>query len=131
VAQRHVPAVLNPCQHHCENLKSCNAPELSEIQISILVFQLSQNATVSVQNATVSVQNATVSVQNATVSVQNATVTVQNATVSVQNCLQKLEMLLIIVLLLRFEDFMAVNMNTALAWDVTLFSLIDRSPSSV
>ena len=38
---------------------------------------------------------------------------------------------IIIVLLLRFEDFMAVNINTTLAWDVTLFSLIDRSPSSV
>lgn len=38
---------------------------------------------------------------------------------------------IIIVLLLRFEDFMAVNINTTLARDVTLFSVIDRSPSSV
>jgi len=37
----------------------------------------------------------------------------------------------VIVLLLRFEDFMAVNINTTVAWDVTLFSLIDRSPSSM
>lgn len=36
---------------------------------------------------------------------------------------------IIIVLLLRFEDFMAVNNNTTLVWYVTLFSLIDRSLS--
>jgi len=38
---------------------------------------------------------------------------------------------IIIVLLLRFEDFMAVNINTTLVRDVTPFSLIDRSTSSV
>lgn len=38
---------------------------------------------------------------------------------------------IVIVLLLRFEDFMAVNINTTLARDVTLFSMIDRAPYSV